>query len=569
MTSPYMGGPADTAVGPRGEIASASLIAHSRTFDTRTEAVTDGVFTSIGHSLANATAVEGDSGLIVVDTGDCVQQAARQHADFRRVTDRPVHALVYSHNHYALGARHYVPAGRDGELPVYAHERVHPNLAAQLSDIGPFLVRRACIQFGLFLPSEGPDAMPNHGIGPFLYDLDSYTPVTGYVRPTHTVADGEETVIDGVRFTFFDAPSDTDDTLLMWLPDKDLVVNNVAWPSFFNLYTLRGSEFRNPQDVLRGLDLIRELRPEHLVGVHGAPLHGAAEIRRLVTGYRDAIQFLYDQTVRGINRGLDPDQLVQAVRLPDELAANPLAQEFYGEIPFYVRQIYNGLVGWFGTDTAELHPVPGPEQGRRLVALMGGERAVEKETRAALADHELSWAAQLATYLLHVAPDNVSYRQLKADALRALGQVSTASNTRAWLLTQARELEGHVDTSRPPVRLVNVNQVLQAPPQTYVNALRYRLDPARAAGVDEVLAVRFTDLGQGFGLHIRHGIAEFLDHEPADRTCGVALTFDTWARCIAGETDLDAALRAGSALPLGSPTRLRHALALFEGGSGS
>ncbi len=543
-------------------MANPTLVEHSATFEPRVEQVADGVWTSIGHSLANATVIQGAAGRIVIDTGDCIEQAALQDADLSAHATGPLAALVYSHNHYALGAQHYVAQNED--VRILAHPRLHANLAASLSDIGPFLIRRACIQFGLFLPTSGPDAMPNHGIGPFLYDLDSYRPTVGYVAPTETVEDGAELEVDGVRLVFYDAPSDTDDTLLMWIPEKQTVVNNIVWPALFNIYTLRGSEFRNPLALLRGLDLIRELRPEHLVGVHGAPIHGQDRIYELATSYRDAIQYLYDQTVRAINAGQSPDEMAQRIRLPEHLvAANPLLRELYGEVPYAIRQIYSGLVGWFGKDTVELHPLPEQEQGRRLVDLMGGADRVKEEARLAFEAGELEWAAQLATYALHADPEDATSRAQKAETLRALGQSSTAANTRSWYLTQARELEGEVDTMRPPVKMVNVNQVLQAPPTTYLNALRYEVDPVAAGGVEEVVAFRFTDRDTVVRLHLRHSIIEVLEDnlaDPTEETCALSLSFETWARCAAGETTLTAELASGTAQQSGSPEAMERVL---------
>jgi len=49
--------------------------------------------------------------------------------------------------------------------------------------------------------------------------------------------------------------------------------------------------------------------PEHLVGAHGPAIPGRDEIRRRVTKSRDVIQFLWDHTVRGINKGWATDEL--------------------------------------------------------------------------------------------------------------------------------------------------------------------------------------------------------------------------------------------------------------------
>jgi len=51
------------------------------------------------------------------------------------------------------------------------------------------------------------------------------------------------------------------------------------------------------------LDRMRALRPEFLVPSHTRPLRGEKKIYETLTNYRDAIQFVHDQTIRWMNRG--------------------------------------------------------------------------------------------------------------------------------------------------------------------------------------------------------------------------------------------------------------------------
>ncbi|WP_298211057.1 alkyl sulfatase dimerization domain-containing protein [Acidovorax sp.] len=542
----YMGSPVELGTGSRGEVANARLIAHGKTLERALHKVTDRIYCQMGSSLGNSAMILGDSGMIVVDTGDCVEQSQEQLADFRTVTDRPVSALVYTHGHYALGSRTYVPAGQDDQVPIYGHKDMLQVMSRTVGDLAPFLTRRVAMQFGFFLPADGPDAMPNQGLGKVFFELDRYKPTSGFVRPNRLMADGEEAVIDGVRFQFWDAPADSEDTVLIWLPEHKTVINNIAWPVMFNIYTLRGEMFRNPLRLLPGLDRILALEPEHLVGVHGVPISGKEAIRQAVTEYRDCIQFTYDQVCRGINMGLSPDELVAFVQLPDALANGRLTGQFYGELPFYVRQIYTGLVGWFGTDTVELHALPRTQAHARWTELAGGVASVVTQAQAAMARREFAWAAELATAALHTEPGSTLASQLKADALRAMGQVTTAANTRSWFLTQARELEGAVDTHKLPVRFVNATMVAQMPPGTYVNALRFRLDPGLSAGGERQLALRIgaTD----FGLRLRNGVVVVQTGAPAQADVSVVLTSQVWGALVAGDIDADQALAQGVTL---------------------
>lgn len=543
MTNPYMGQPVELATGARGEVVNAQLLAHGASLQRRLHKVTNRVSCQLGSSLGNASMVLGQRGMIVIDTGDCVQQSAEQLEDFRRVTDRAVSALIYSHGHYALGARTYVQSGEEAILPIYAHRDLLQVMARTLGDLAPFMTRRVAMQFGMFLPHLGPDAMPNHGLGATFFALDRYTPTPGFVRPNRWLDDGQSEVIDGVRFQFWHAPADSDDTLLIWLPDDGVVINNIAWPVMFNIYTLRGEAFRNPTRLLPGLDRILELEPEHLVGVHGVPISGRAAVRQAVTEYRDCIQYTYDQTVRGINRGLSPDELVRFVQLPEALVQGRLTGQFYGELSYYVRQIYGGLVGWFGNDTVELHPLAQDESARRWAALAGGTERLLREAGAALERREYQWAAELATIALRAGTGTDDARQIKAQALRAMGQVTTASNTRSWYLTQARELEGQADTWKLPISFVSTSTVRQMPVQTYVNAMRFKLDPALSAEGPRRVNLHISE--HAFTLLLRHGVAQVLPGTQAAADATIELSLDQWAALVAQQQNSQALIDCG------------------------
>jgi alkyl sulfatase BDS1-like metallo-beta-lactamase superfamily hydrolase len=160
--------------------------------------------------------------------------------------------------------------------------------------------------------------------------------------------------------------------------------------------------------------------------------------------------------------------------------------------------------------------------------------------------------------------DHQTYRQLKADALRKIGQVTTAANTRSWVLTEALELEGKLDVSAMSVDLVDANTILQTPPVTFVGVARFLLDPEKSANSDVVFGITFTDLERGFGLHVRTGVAEFLDHYPERPDIGPAIERPVWAEILTKELTLKDAVASGKAKLKGSNEDLEYFIALFD-----
>jgi alkyl sulfatase BDS1-like metallo-beta-lactamase superfamily hydrolase len=103
---------------------------------------------------------------------------------------------------------------------------------------------------------------------------------------------------------------------------------------------------------------------------------GAADIRKMLTDYRDAMQFVLDQSVRLINQGNTPDELAEKVKLPKAVQTEPFGIEYYGNVDVSARNVYGGFISWWNGDPAELRPTPRLERARREVAMMGGRDKV-------------------------------------------------------------------------------------------------------------------------------------------------------------------------------------------------
>ncbi|MCP4005058.1 MAG: MBL fold metallo-hydrolase [bacterium] len=546
--------------GPKGEIANRDLIEHSKRFVPRLWTVTERVHCAVGYGLANSTAIQAPEGLVIVDTGESVEEAGDHVAAVRAITDLPTRAVIYSHSHYVDGTTAWL---RENEpaLRVYGHERIPDTRANIAGEIGPAYNRRACLQFGLFLPQQGPDAMPNHGIGPFFFNPNHSKRTPGFLPLTDPIRGETETEIAGLRFHFIPAAADSEDSLIIWLPDEGVVINNNIWPALFNIYPLRGEAYRDPLLLVEAIDRIRSFDPEHLVGVHGPPISGRGAVRDALRDYRDAIQFLWDQTVRGINRGFGPDELAWSVRLPAHLETSPLCRQFYGAVPHHVRQIHTGLFGWYGTDPCDLFPPPPQVEAQRMVVGFGGRNRVLEQARNSLENDEASWAARLASWLVRIDSGDGDARQIEATALRSLAQQTTSSNVRSVCLTRALELEGTVDTSFLNQRPAAERQVLAAAPTRFVKALRVQLDPEKSSAVSQTGAWHFKDSEVNCGLTVRGGVAEFLESAPETADFELHLELPLWARLWSGKLSLADAVASGELVLVGE---LEHVEAFFE-----
>jgi alkyl sulfatase BDS1-like metallo-beta-lactamase superfamily hydrolase len=498
--------------------------------------VTDGVWTLAGYYFVYPTVIEGDTGLIIFDTGDDVIEGQGVLDLARQFSDKPVSAIIYSHAHYVWGAKPMVAAGKD--VKVIGHHGLNANILASgglgsaIPELAPALLARAIEQFSVLLPSDGPDAK-------------SPTPISnhekGFVPVNTPVTNGQKLTVDGVEMVFYTQyDADTNDTLIVHLPEKKLVLNNHVWPMFPNFYTLRGSEYRDPTIWIEALRLIRDMEPEYLANTHALPISGKEKVREALGKYQDAISYLYDQTIRGILHGKTPDELRYWVQLPEELAAFPNNQLTYGELSYYPPYIYNYAIGWFGRDVTTLNRVAPQQQAEKIVQGFGGVEAVKKAVAQSIEKGELAWAAELGGYLVKVAPQDQAGKQLLANALRQMGYNTMATIPRSWYLTRALALEGKIQI--PVAMHGDTSAVMGSPPATFVKQYRVRLDPRASLGQEQQLSVTLTGTDSPtMALHVRGGVAEFVPDaseylHPSD--ISISMPLEAWASYYVGDITL-------------------------------
>jgi len=79
-------------------------------------------------------------------------------------------------------------------------------------------------------------------------------------------------------------------------------------------------------------DMMRNYNPEYLVPGHGQIVAGAQNVATMLTNYRDAMQYVQDQSIRLMNMGYTPDEIAETVKLPEAVQVEPWGIEYYGNV---------------------------------------------------------------------------------------------------------------------------------------------------------------------------------------------------------------------------------------------
>jgi glyoxylase-like metal-dependent hydrolase (beta-lactamase superfamily II) len=362
--------------------------------------VADGLWREEGS--CNSYLVRTGTGSVVVDPAG----AAREGSFLRRLAARwPVEAILLTHGHddHRLGAA----AFQEGRaVPVVAQREIVRQVETRAL-LAPFFAPRDAAQSGR-------------------------PPSTRAIEPvdaTVLFADGYVLESGGVTFRLTRVGGETPDTSLIWVPGKKaLFVGDDFYDSFPMLSPPRGSAPRPALEYVGALEKALELEPELLLPGHGDPVVGAAEVRRRLVAYRDAIRHVHDAVVAGMNAGKDLHTLMNEVRLPE----GSEVREFYGNVRWGVRGIWAEYAGSYGTDPAELLGRSPGAVLPDLVSLAGAE-AVATRAREALAAGDALRALQLADAVLAADPAHGEAVATRSEALSVLRGQSRNFAERNWL----------------------------------------------------------------------------------------------------------------------------------------
>jgi alkyl sulfatase BDS1-like metallo-beta-lactamase superfamily hydrolase len=355
--------------------------------------------------VANTMMITTDEGNVIFDTG-LVLQVEPQLKGLKEISDAPVRYIVLSHSHadHIGGTRFWQEEGTE----IVTHEDFVEE-QRYLSELEPYQYGRNRTLFP-WMPAwdERPDiAMMRYG----------------GIEPTMTVGDWEthSFTLGGVEFQVIGAPgAEGADNAVLWLPEQKILFSGdffgPQFPQFPNIFTMRGEKIRKPMEYVKSLDLLLQLEPEIVVPSHLNPTVGAAQIKADMLKIRDAVQYVHDETIAGMNAGKNVYQLMKEITLPPNL---DLVQN-HGRVDWAVRSIWDYYASWFHFEsTTELYPVPVRDVYADLAAVAGNE-ALLTLAQNYLTGNEPVKALHVVEVVLEGAPANQSALRLRQQALEFL-----------------------------------------------------------------------------------------------------------------------------------------------------
>lgn len=414
-------------------------------FEGRVVKVRDGVYSAMGYALGNMIMIETTDGLVIVDTTESIKVAEKIMAEFRKISDKPVKYVIYTHNHgdHFRGTKAFYEDG----IKVVAHELFMPevklqNLRGMRASIG------AVAMFALLFPPDKRHA--SVGIYPeprwTRLNWEDISP-KDLVFPNVVFKDKHVISLGGLTFECIHSPGETPDQIIVHIPEYKLVIcGDNYYASFPNLYTIRGTSYRPVMEWAKAQDTVIDLAPDILVPMHGFPINNAGEIKTVLGNYRDAINYVHEIAFKAVKKNLTLDQFLPKAKLPPELAQLPYLQEFYGNVRYSAQAIYESLVGWFDGDPINLAPLTRKELGAEILALAGSADKVLAQADHAQKAGRHQAVLELCEMVLQNDPGNKTARHMKVVSLKGLSNLSingpTINYYKSYAMFEAKKLKG-------------------------------------------------------------------------------------------------------------------------------
>ena len=377
-------------------------------------------------SFANATAVDTDDGLFMVDTGSSVT-APMLHDEIRRWSPSRLNTAVFSHGHidHVFGVGIF-------EAEANANGWVAPRVVAH---------QHLPLRFDRYRRTAGFNQVINRRQFGF---KDLVWP-TEYRYPDETYTTDRQLTVGGREFHLRHEKGETDDHTVTWIPSARALCCG-------DLFIWASPNAGNPQKVQRypaewaaALRRMAELHAEVLLPGHGLPVVGADRVAQALGDTATYLESLVAQTIDLMNEGARLSEILHAVAPPAELAERPYLRPVYDEPEFIVRNIWRLNGGWWDGNPATLKPAPDAAIAAELAALAGGPGVLCDRALALLdegSDPSLRLAGHLAELAWLASPTDSAVCEVRRQVFTARAAAATSTMAKGVFNWAARESLG-------------------------------------------------------------------------------------------------------------------------------
>ncbi|MDM0047105.1 alkyl sulfatase dimerization domain-containing protein [Variovorax dokdonensis] len=388
--------------------------------------VVPGVHTLGGQG--NTLAVETGLGVVVVDAGPGGQVSRQMIERLRTITDARVYAIVYSHGH----------AGYNAGVPAWLEH------AAARNEAPPILIghRRVQARYRRYQETAGLQAWLNSRQFRRSYKAAA---AANWIAPELAFDDTLVLECADRRIELIAAPSETDDTVALWLQEERFLYGSAAMiRSIPNI----GTPLRTLRDPMRWaatLERLHALRPRIVLPEFGQPIIDAQQIEDAFCIPMRALYYLRDEVVARMNQGMGEREILADMRYPSELFGHHFMRAIYGSPDYIVRDIWRSENGWWDRNPTQLHPARPADAAAAILAALGEPASVVAHCRSLAQAGQTQLAMHVIDLIAQAGGDDpvlAEAREFKASLCEERSTQCSSVVSRQILLSCAEDLRG-------------------------------------------------------------------------------------------------------------------------------
>jgi alkyl sulfatase BDS1-like metallo-beta-lactamase superfamily hydrolase len=353
--------------------------------------------------IGNTSVVYTDDGVVVIDVPLGNRFGRKAVEAIRRRTDKPIHAIIYTHGH--IDHIWSVPAFfADAEAHKCARPHIigHKNVARRFDRYQRLKGQHEHINTIQFAIPPGEPVMPQQ----FYY-------------PDITFDDAMQFRLGGLTFELYSYYGETDDSLWVWIPERktalvgDLLIGGV--PNIGNPFKVQ----RWALEWAQALEAVAGKNPDFVVSAGQVLSKDLAKDVLLDTARY--LRFIEDEVVRLLNEGCWIEDIIDKIKVPEDLTQKPWLQPIYGHPTFVVHGVHRRYAGWYNGNPAELFPARSAEISAEVIKLAGADKILQEAQRLK-ADGNIQLSLNVIDFVVKGTQDKSVRKEallLKSELLKA------------------------------------------------------------------------------------------------------------------------------------------------------
>ena len=201
------------------------------------------------------------------------------------------------------------------------------------------------------------------------------------------------------------APSETDDSIAVWLPEEKVLYGG---PAVISSCINIGTPLRTQRDDKRWVNTLEKyaaLQPEVLIPGFGKVVKGKDEIQIMLNNMAEGLRYLRREVTKRMNQHMTDVEILHDIEYPAEYFDQPWSAPLYGCPDMIVRDIYRSENGWWDRNPTNLHPAHPKEAASAVLAAISDRKSILDKAKGLMEAGDVQLALHVID-ILALAPDD-------------------------------------------------------------------------------------------------------------------------------------------------------------------